>query len=103
MSKIPKWLKNYRIKTIEELKEEFSQAGDQGYEWRDRTPLSFVVQMDETAGKKIKDLKEDLFSNCIGEQPTNKDHYVFRYRGWNYSFSMLKNEFKPKLKKILKL
>lgn len=103
MNKIPDWLKKYRIKTIDELKKEFSKDYDEEQDWRLNVPLHFIETMDKYAGKKIIDLDENSFRFFLEKKPISQNEKVFNYHKCNFTFAMIKTDFNEKIIKLMKL
>ena len=47
-----------RIKTIDELRDEFSRPGDNGEEWRLRVRSGFITEMDFLSGRSLRNSTE---------------------------------------------
>lgn len=101
-------LKNYKIKTVEELKKEFSLLGDKPDMWRVRVPSHFVKEMDEMAGLTLGSLQIiDTYLQTTIEKTPN-ENVIFRVFFQNYDFNISKAmirkiDLDKKIQKILNL
>ena len=106
----PNWIKNYRVKTLNELRKEFRRESDpfgDNFDWRNRIPLHFTDDMDKYCGLPLSELNITRVVSDSTFHKLPKGGVIFLIADsddiWEISKAMIKPILNQKIKKLLKI